>query len=85
MASSIWPFRVPAITAAVLLGLAVQPGARGDEFVLKTGGRIRGTWVNYAEWPRASYQIRTVHGGLLTLDASLVAVARRQSTEEARV
>lgn len=82
MASILRRIRRSVAAGAVLLALAEQPTARGDEFVLTTGGRIRGTWLNTDERPRTSYQMRTEYGGVVSLDVSQVAIARRQSPAE---
>lgn len=41
----------------------IAPSAWGDVFVLKSGGQIRGRWLNRDERPLVAYEIETSHGG----------------------
>lgn len=65
----------------VLLWLTVGcvgPAAAGDVFVLRQGGRLRGTWLNRQDPQAKQYLIRSEEGGLLKLDAAEVRLALTQ-------
>ncbi len=63
----------------VWLALAcVGPMTAADVFVLRQGGRLRGTWMNRQEPAPNQYLIRTEEGGLLKLDAAEVRLALPQ-------
>jgi hypothetical protein len=57
------------IAVAVLLAPAV---ARGERFLLESGGVVEGTLINTQQTPRTSYEIRTRHGVLMVLPAAQV-------------
>jgi len=44
-----------------------------DVFVLKSGGRISGTWLNRQKSPRTTFVIQTQGGGKVTLDRDQIA------------
>jgi hypothetical protein len=56
---------------AGLSWLATCP-ASGEVFVLTSGGRIEGEWVNRDEKPLRAYVVKRASGGQITLDASSV-------------
>ena len=66
MQRSIW------MLCAALVLLAVVPLAKGEVFILHSGGRIEGDLVNADQQPRTTYIISLANGGQITLDASLV-------------
>jgi hypothetical protein len=69
-----------AIVAVALL-LAPAGSLRADIFVLETGGRIEGQWLNQGEQPLTKYEVR--RGGItLTLPLGQVREAIRQSPAE---
>lgn len=55
------------ITLALLAVLAGGGTARGDIFVLDSGGRIQGEWLNRASPNAATYEVRTESGGQVSL------------------
>jgi hypothetical protein len=57
--------------------------AAADLFVLRQGGRLRGTWLNRQEAPPAVYAIQTEEGAVLKLDASDVRLALPQDAAAA--
>jgi hypothetical protein len=61
----------------------VGRGAAADLFVLRQGGRLRGTWLNRQEPPPAQYAILTEEGAVLKLDASEVRLALPQDAKTA--
>lgn len=72
------------VTSAIIVTLfALFAGSGfGDEFVLRSGARIVGTWLNPDQPQGSRYEIRTEQGVWLALDAGQVMVARRQSDAE---
>jgi hypothetical protein len=63
------------IFTAAVLAVAGAPGrapCHGDEFQLRNGGRIDGTWLNRQQGTPQQYEIAIAGGGKLTLDASQV-------------
>lgn len=54
-----------------------------DLFVLRQGGRLRGTWLNRQDPPPAQYAILTEEGAVLKLDASEVRLALPQDAKTA--
>ena len=79
-------YLVPAVrlvwTACVALLFLSDP-ARGDTFVLTTGGRIEGEWLNRDEQPANEYLVRTPAGLKVTLPLTQVRQTIRQSPAEA--
>ena len=70
------------LAIGVFFAAAVCPAAvLADVFVLKSGGRVRGTWLNRDEAPRKTFVIRTA-GGKVVLDRDQVAEVVSQSTTE---
>ena len=61
----------------------LRPAAAGDVFVLRQGGRLRGTWLNRQDPQPKQYVIRTEEGGLLKLDAAEVRLALTQDPNAA--
>src|SRR3954468_1286140 len=57
------------LIAAILIGI---PSARGDVYILKTDGQVRGELVNREESPRQKYVIKTADGATVTLDKAQV-------------
>ena len=58
------------LVAAVVTQVAVS--APADVFVLRSGGQVRGRWLNRDERPLRHYAIATEQGGSLLLDVSQV-------------
>jgi len=72
-------FASPLFACVVAAGsLLCGANAAGDELVLASGARLRGTWLNPHERPRQSYAIETAQGARMTLDPALVVEAIRQ-------
>jgi tetratricopeptide (TPR) repeat protein len=67
--------------AATLLVLAGASG-RADEFVLTSGAKIRGKWLNPQERSAGFYLIETEYGGNVRLDSKAVASVRRPTPAE---
>lgn len=65
------PLRIAAVLVAVL-GWQSFSAARGEVFLLASGGRIEGDWLNRDESPRKTYVVQTPLGGQLTLAKSQV-------------
>lgn len=61
----------------------VGRAAAADLFVLRQGGRLRGTWLNRQEPPPVQYSIQTEEGAVLKLDASEVRLALPQDAKAA--
>lgn len=69
------------IIRSVLIWFAADcgaPAAAADVFVLRQGGRLRGTWLNRQEPQPKQYVMRTEEGGVLKLDAAQVRLALTQ-------
>jgi hypothetical protein len=65
--------RVPGILlASVVLALALCGGARGDVFVLNSGGQVAGELLNSDQVPRETFVIKTARGIEITLLRSQV-------------
>lgn len=56
----------------------IGTAAAADVFILRQGGRLRGTWLNQQEPQPKQYTIRTEEGCLLKLDAAEVRLALTQ-------
>jgi hypothetical protein len=67
--------------SAALAGLAVGQ-ARGEIFVLKGAGEVRGELTNRDESPRKTYVIKTASGGQITLAAGQVLEVKKQTPAE---
>jgi hypothetical protein len=70
----------------VLLCMAagwIGQSVAADLFVLRQGGRLRGTWLNRQASPPAQYAILTEEGAVLKLDASEVRLALPQDAKTA--
>jgi len=65
--------------ALLLLSTASAPA---DEFVLKTGAKIRGQWLNHEEREPQTYVVATEHGGQVSLRRIQVVAVRRHSPAE---
>lgn len=63
--------------------ISSAPPARADLFLLESGGRVEGEWLNREEQPLRQYQVRTSAGLIVTLPQQQVREAIRQSTAEA--
>lgn len=59
--------------AVVLLCMVSISPAFADVFLLKSGARIRGEWLNDNEIPLRKYVVRWEQGGQLTVDSTQVA------------
>lgn len=72
------------ITLALLAALAGGATGRADEFVLESGGRIVGDWLNRAYPNSATYEVRTESGGQVSLAKEQVreVLPRRTVLEE---
>ncbi len=73
------PVRQSAMLLIAVLGFVAS--ARGDVFVLKTGARIRGDWLNSEESPIRRYVVRWEPGGRITIDARQVSEHIREPTD----
>jgi len=62
----------------------IERVAAADLFVLRNGGRVRGTWLNRQESPSLLYAIQTEEGIVLKLDAAEVRWALPQGPQIAR-
>lgn len=51
-------------------------------FVLKTGGQVRGDWINRSESPRLTFVMRTTAGGEIAFKADQVQQVIEQSKDE---
>jgi hypothetical protein len=70
---------------AFLLGVcfcAPETAARADEFLLATGAKIRGEWLNREERSAERYVIKTEFGGSVSLDRRQVSEIKRRSNVE---
>lgn len=63
---------VCATTLVALLLAPLAPAARGDVFVLTSGGKIRGEWLNRSDRAVEAYEIETEQGGRVTLARAAV-------------
>ncbi len=61
-----------------------EPVAAADVFVLRQGGRLRGTWLNSKEPQPKQYAMRTEEGAVVKLDAALVRLALVQDPTAAQ-
>jgi len=68
----------------VLTAALIPCPARGDQFVLETGGRIEGDLLNPDQQPRETFVVRTAAGGQVTLQAGQVRQWVPQSPEQKR-
>lgn len=68
------------LIALVTVGLGAS--TRADLFLLRTGGQVRGAWLNRDDALRKTYVVRTEFGGEVTLPASQVARIIPQTTTE---
>src|SRR5207248_2799357 len=66
---------------ALAVGLIVASAATADIFVLESGGRVEGEWLNREEQPLTTYAVLR-SGVTLTLPASIVRETIRQSPAE---
>lgn len=73
--TAIWT--IPFLLIWVAVGYP-GPALAGDVFVLRQGGRLRGTWLNRQDPQPKQYLVRTEEGGLLRLDAAEVRLALTQ-------
>jgi hypothetical protein len=70
------------VAALVLATSAFCTYVRADVFVLATGGRIEGEWLNRDEQPLREYLVRTSTGTTLSLAVTQVRETIRQSPAE---
>jgi len=70
-----------AICAALSVNLCIN-SARGDIFVLRTAGQVRGELLNREESPRKNFVVHTAEGATITLDRSQVKQIIPQSTAD---
>ena len=61
--------------AALICAFAFPSAATADLFVLKSGGQIRGRWLNRGERPLVAYEIETSYGGRMKLAKDQVETA----------
>lgn len=64
-----------------LAAIAPAP-TRADSFLLKTGARVHGEWLNQDDRDALFYSVATEHGGRVQLDRSHVAEVIRQSESQ---
>jgi hypothetical protein len=67
----------------LLVAAGFSPGARGEVFVLASGGRVSGQWVNKSTPQATVYQVKTDTGGVVTLAKDQVREVLRQFPVEA--
>jgi hypothetical protein len=66
-------FAIPALATIVAIAAPLfVESARGEIFVLKSGGRVEGEFLNPEREPGSAYQLRTGEGLRLNLDESQV-------------
>jgi len=65
------------MVAATTLLVPPRGTSRADEFVLTSGAKIRGQWLNRKERSAGYYLIETEYGGHVRLDSAAVASVRR--------
>ena len=65
------------LLAAATLLVTPRGTSRADEFVLTSGAKIRGQWLNRQERSAGFYLVETEYGGNVRLDSSAVASVRR--------
>ncbi len=66
-----------------LLSLALAD-SKADEFVLTTGARVRGEWLNRDDDPSSFYVVASEHGGRIALERSRVVEVVRQSEAQTK-
>jgi len=73
------------VSPLFFLSLLLFPAvARGDVFVLRSGGQIEAEWLNRTETPRTIYRLRTASGGEMPLAREAVKDVLKQSEVEKR-
>ncbi|MBP90723.1 MAG: hypothetical protein CMJ64_29100 [Planctomycetaceae bacterium] len=68
---------IPIVVTTATLLVSLRETSRADEFVLTSGAKIRGQWLNRQERSSGFYLIETEYGGNLRLDSAAVASVRR--------
>ena len=76
------PARLIFITVLAAAGVPDRAPCHADEFLLRNGGRIHGTWLNRKQGVPQQYEIAVAGGGKLTLDGSQVRQAILQNANE---
>src|SRR5687767_14167102 len=66
-----------------ILLLLAAAAVRGDVFLMNSGGRIQGEWLNRDEQPPSCYLVKTAAGVVVELPLTEVREAVRQSPAEA--
>lgn len=74
------PLRKASVFGLTLIALATA--SQGDEFVLVTGARIRGEWLNRRDRSADRHVVQTEHGGQISLSRDQVCKIRRQADAE---
>ena len=67
---------------ALLWPATAVPSAMAEVFVLNSGGRVTGQWINRDESPRKTYVVKLAGGGQLTLQKSQVKQVLRARPEQ---
>ena len=78
---SSFPHALPRAACFAAMLYAWNGNACADIFVLESGGRVEGEWVNREEQPRTSYKVKQ-GGAMLTVPAQQVREVIRQSAAE---
>ena len=68
------------VGAVLAIGLVGTAGA--EIFVLRSGGRVEGVWLNPQQSPRETFEIQPTLGGKLTLDETLVEQVFQPTADE---
>jgi hypothetical protein len=72
-------FALSLAAANAVAAVAISEPARGDLFVLESGGQVEGEWLNREEQPLREYLVRTPAGLTISLPQDQVREAVRES------
>jgi len=76
--------RLLMLLAATWLAALPPPAVTADEFILASGGTVKGELLNPDESPRRTYVVKTDSGGVVTLSATQVKKVVAKSDAERR-
>ena len=79
-----WRSALVLVALGVSLGLLVGAPARADLFLLESGGRVQGEWLNREAKQQADYSIRTACGATVKLARNQVREHLSERPEEAQ-
>jgi hypothetical protein len=77
--TTFWPLRSVTAQVLVLAACVTGPAARAEIFLLYSGGRVEGEWINRDELPPHEYRVRTASGIVASLPLDKVRDVVRQS------